>query len=481
MTSMRDQHSGHGAWYDSAETSAAAWAAANRDNATGWRLRAEDIATADGQAGDGPSAGHWPPEPSEPFAPDHADPHWQTDGQAADGVSGSGADAWQDGFAHDDGGAYAAAHGRVSRGAPSPGAMSGRRAGAGLVGSVLNGAGALVSLGLVIGLAVWGYGLVMRDVSGVPVIRAASGPMRVAPEDPGGRVAPFQGLAINVVAAEGGVAPLPGQITLVAPPPGLSPDDLPAPRLAPPAGSAVPAGIAPGSAAPASGTHDGLIPGATGTEDAVMAALAMALGLPAPEAEPRAAAPGAASGATTGTRTGPSVPPPTAAASSSGIAAPAALDLGAAPAASPAGPAPPAARSLQIVPAALPGPARTPRPPPRPAGLSAPAGAGSTSSAGPAPSGATLVTDPTSILPGTRLVQFGAFETPDLAAAEWDRLQARLGQHLVGLERVIQQGEGGGRSFYRLRAAGFEDAAAARRLCAVMAAEQVECVSTAHR
>ena len=48
-------------------------------------------------------------------------------------------------------------------------------------------AGALTSVALIAGLAIWGYRLAVRDVTGVPVIRAMEGPMRVAPEDPGGQ------------------------------------------------------------------------------------------------------------------------------------------------------------------------------------------------------------------------------------------------------------------------------------------------------
>jgi hypothetical protein len=50
---------------------------------------------------------------------------------------------------------------------------------------------------LVVGLGVWGYKLAVRDVRGVPVIQAMDGPMRIAPEIPGGEIADHQGLAVN--------------------------------------------------------------------------------------------------------------------------------------------------------------------------------------------------------------------------------------------------------------------------------------------
>ncbi|MBR9843969.1 MAG: SPOR domain-containing protein [Rhodobacteraceae bacterium] len=68
---------------------------------------------------------------------------------------------------------------------------------------LVNWAGAALSLGLVIGAGVWGYKLLVRDVTGVPVVRAVEGPMRIQPENPGGRQAAHQGLAVNEIAAQG--------------------------------------------------------------------------------------------------------------------------------------------------------------------------------------------------------------------------------------------------------------------------------------
>jgi len=82
----------------------------------------------------------------------------------------------------------------------------------------LNWAGAAVSLSLVVGLSVWAWQLTMRDVSGVPVIRALEGPMRIAPEDPGGSQADHQGLAVNRIAAGQEAAPGPERIVLAPPP-----------------------------------------------------------------------------------------------------------------------------------------------------------------------------------------------------------------------------------------------------------------------
>lgn len=96
---------------------------------------------------------------------------------------------------------------------------------------LVNGVGAVASLALVAGLGVWGWNLAVRDVSGVPVVRALEGPMRVAPEDPGGMRASYQGLSVNAVAA-GDPAVVPERIVLAPAPPSLADlqDDPPRPE-----------------------------------------------------------------------------------------------------------------------------------------------------------------------------------------------------------------------------------------------------------
>ena len=69
--------------------------------------------------------------------------------------------------------------------------------------TLTNIAGAVVSLALVAGIGVWGYKLLVRDVTGIPVVRAIEGEIRVRPDEPGGELARHQGLSVNVVAAEG--------------------------------------------------------------------------------------------------------------------------------------------------------------------------------------------------------------------------------------------------------------------------------------
>lgn len=92
-------------------------------------------------------------------------------------------------------------------------------------------AGAALSLSLLIGTGVWGYGIIMRDVSGIPVVRAMEGPMRIAPENPGGTTADHLGLAVNAVPAEGSAAPTPDQLILAPKPVELVEEDRPRSEL----------------------------------------------------------------------------------------------------------------------------------------------------------------------------------------------------------------------------------------------------------
>ncbi len=94
------------------------------------------------------------------------------------------------------------------------------------VGALLNWSGAALSLALLAGLGLWSWQLMVRDVSGVPVVRALEGPMRVAPEDVGGQQAQYQGLSVNQIAA-GAPGDAGGEIVLAPPPVSLRDEDAP--------------------------------------------------------------------------------------------------------------------------------------------------------------------------------------------------------------------------------------------------------------
>jgi hypothetical protein len=110
-------------------------------------------------------------------------------------------------------------------------------------GAFLRFVGAALSIALLTGVVVWSYRLMVRDVSGVPVVRAVQGPMRVSPDDPGGRRAAYQGLAVNAVAAQGTAAPLPQDIVLAPAPVALQPEDMPMAATGAPSQTASPQSV----------------------------------------------------------------------------------------------------------------------------------------------------------------------------------------------------------------------------------------------
>ena len=91
-------------------------------------------------------------------------------------------------------------------------------------GSLAGWLGAGVSLMLLVGITIWGYQVVMRDVNGIPVVRAVQDPMRIAPLDPGGTPAENQGFSVNSVAGDSQSAPLADSVTL-APRPFVLPQE----------------------------------------------------------------------------------------------------------------------------------------------------------------------------------------------------------------------------------------------------------------
>lgn len=103
----------------------------------------------------------------------------------------------------------------------------GTAADTGSLGRFFNRLCALASMALAGGLTVWGCQMAVRDATGVPVVRAPPGPMRVAPLDPGGRQAAHQGLSVNAIAAGGDAPPAAPRLILAPPPQELVEEDLP--------------------------------------------------------------------------------------------------------------------------------------------------------------------------------------------------------------------------------------------------------------
>ena len=319
----------------------------------------------------------------------------------------------------------------------------------------MNAAGAITSIALLVGVGVWGYRLAVRDVSGIPVVRAMEGPMRIAPQDPGGEIIAHTGLSVNEVAAEGSAAQVPDQLVLAPRPIDLAAEDQPVAAAAPAVPDQTPAPATPVSAgrdqteplvemivpvAPVEQLTETPLTGAP-LADAVASDLAVA----DPDASMEAAV-------------------ETALAEALG-AGPMQSDVLAS-----AEPAPPGA----VV--------RSPRPERRPEGDGSGDAAlvpASLTAPDAAPVGGEV--DVASITAGTRLVQLGAFDDEAGARREWARLQARFGDLIAPKAMVLQTADSGGRTFVRLRALGFEDEADARRFCSALLAENASCIPVAHR
>lgn len=310
---------------------------------------------------------------------------------------------------------------------------------------LINLAGAVSSIAIVIGVGIWGYNLAMRDVNGIPVIRAMEGPMRIAPANPGGEVAAHQGLAVNDVAAVGAAAPPPEQLVLAPRPVELTAEDAAAEDLN---------GAAPDVARQDTALAPVIAPTAplateesTGADpDAVAKALAEAL----------ATDPDAAPIEEEGVAEDPLL----------------AADVPAE-----------AGEEVQVASAAIP----STRPQARPASIATAAPATAATDTAPA----LAVEDPVAPAPvevaassipnGTRLVQLGAFDTEDQARGEWTRLTNQFGPVFAGKAMVVQSAESGGRTFYRLRAHGFADETEARAFCLSLLEQNASCIPVEQR
>lgn len=296
--------------------------------------------------------------------------------------------------------------------------------------NMANLAGGITSLALIAGVAVWGYQLVVRDVSGIPVVRATQGEMRIRPEEPGGQLAQNTGLAVNEVAGAGEASGPVDRLTLAPRPVDLSEEDQPM-------------------------TADPVAPVQQPAPLDVVASL---------EAEPINVALALQNGEvdaivrqlTQGTETIEALDEETAPELAS-LAVPTETE-----------------QTTAVI--TGPGPKQSYRPQLRP--RTAPAVVVPAS----APvKEAVKDIDAASIPAGTRLVQLGAFDTPDIARAEWDKMEQRFGDYLKGKDRIVQTAESGGRTFYRLRAHGFTDLSDARRFCSALVAEGADCIPVVTR
>ncbi len=284
---------------------------------------------------------------------------------------------------------------------------------------VISWAGALLSLALIAALCVWGYRLATRDVSDVPVVRASQGPMRVAPDDPGGKTAEHQGLAVNRVAAGGGVAAPAERLVLAPRPEGLADEDLPVSEL----------GVNGEAGQSKLSRYDG--PG--GTLDP--AVFGVDAGHPAAAGNP------------------------TSMAGSESVGEGAPLDD--------------TARDRRG------GLVRSPVPLPRPAvDLVAQSVARAVAKSVESRS---VEVKPSSFPVGTPLAQLGAYDSPEIARSEWTRLTERFPEFLRGRNWFVEETVSGGRSFFRLRTSGFDSFNDSKRFCSLFTVEGQDCVAVRSR
>ena len=81
---------------------------------------------------------------------------------------------------------------------------------------------------------------------------------------------------------------------------------------------------------------------------------------------------------------------------------------------------------------------------------------------------------------GSAVVQLGAFDSKSLAESEWQRFEKILGSILIPKKMVVQKAESGGKIFYRLRASGFSDISDARQFCTAIS-DKVACIPVVMR
>jgi hypothetical protein len=336
--------------------------------------------------------------------------------------------------------------------------------------SLLTGAtrflGALASLALVVGIGVWSYKLIVRDVSGVPVVRAFEGPMRIQPDNPGGIQADHQGLAVNAVAAAGTAAPTADRLMLAPRPVELAAEDVPASQVSPQLVSLELDPVEDDKATAAKPAEISEVTAAKPADTAAVDALVEQLtaGVKPLMGEEMSIDGQTKTAALEGKQQ-----------SQKPQALP---DDGSAQMVEPA---------VHLAVLTGPGLTKSLRPQLRPVKAFETSGTGSSNPGLASAINAAVTTlasldvDPDSLPAGTRLAQLGAYDSVDTARAEWDKLNLRFETYLEGKQRVIQKASSGGRTFYRLRVMGFDDLSAARRFCSALVSESADCIPVTTR
>lgn len=318
-------------------------------------------------------------------------------------------------------------------------------------GSATHYLGAVAALAIIAGIGVWSYDLIKRDVSGIPVVRAVEGDMRVLPENPGGEIAAHTGLAVNSVAAEGEAAELGDTLVLAPATPDLAEEDLIISPTAE-ADEVIPADVVPPTR-PTPVVADPTDPAELAVAEALNSTAAAEPVLTAEDVQ-RLADELAAG-----------VEPLEELENAEVIQPVLSIDGEAA---------------VEIIATSIPGVTTSLRPVVRPATPNSAlvqavvTATEITPEARPATPTATAAE--TVIPAGTNLVQLGAFPSESDADAAWTSLKAKFGDYLVNKDQLIQSADSGGTTFYRLRALGFDDLSDARRFCAALEAGNADCI-----
>jgi hypothetical protein len=289
-------------------------------------------------------------------------------------------------------------------------------------------AAATLFLALIATMALWSYRLGTRDATQVPVIKAAEGPSRVQPDDPGGLQAAHQGLEVNAVLA-GRPAPMPQHLKPApAAPAALAGEDAPQGELV--------------LKAPAALTRQVLgedtempTPQSESAADDVAAA---ALPLAPDDADTAPDADGNADIQRPRNR-----------------------------------PANLAAARAKVTPVSVTKPPATDIVPK----ATATAAQKTASTPKPLVDAASAATkEVAGLATGTRLVQLGAFDSEAITRQAWAQLVARNGDLLGSKSLFVERTTANARVFYRLRVAGFQTADQTRALCEALRARGTACI-----
>lgn len=331
--------------------------------------------------------------------------------------------------------------------------------------------GALISVALMVGLMAWGWQLVMRDVSGVPVIKAVAGAARTTPDDPGGELTGHTGFAVNTVS--GGVQEAPvDQVGIAPAATALDDSDIAMGELGATAHE-------PLSASDQALNFDG--EAVIATQDSEIAAARAAAEALAEEARLAALAEAAAAQQQVAAAVVTDAP------AEEGAITSVVTDENGAPAQADA-----IREALEQAQQTAPVVASSARPAPRPRRVA------SVPAAAPAPAPAAAATDaparrpeaalaaseaesrapaPAAVASGGPVVQIGAFDSDAVAQNEWGRVSGKFGNLFSGKGQVIQRHESNGRTFWRLRVAGFDSLSDARDFCAALKSGGTDCLA----